>query len=867
MIENGTLVYEEERKVLDWFSHFLNNASVSFQTSTYCFKNYYEKCINDLVKLPYSSEKKSEIAEGKLTAIYAEDLNDFKENCGYNRILERMKKDVRFLEEVTTRGIISEEFAQAIAVLPVEKLGKMTKEEVALLMSDSNRYVESVYDDSTDKLIREKKVSGEAVDESLVPLLKAHRLNNLQVKYAHTARIVYLTDLEVKKLGVDDEVVRSILYTAALFHDVGRFYQGTYYNSYAEGELKKTENNSVKDHAEAGYYYSLLDMINLNVLGAATNEDLIIHSIAAAVVKKHQLPNAALGNYDRMISDFKFNDNVKQEMLDFVLNCYGVAEKFDGGLHGRFQKTAPGNAEAMRQSFTDSMLNVISAYTGEENLESIRNTVYSLFSYESPSLVLNEENINILRQKLNGESLEELNQKLANKEVILLSPEYNKVIKDHKLGSLLENDDKSSLLVKDFMEKLIASTDMSDYYAQYDIVGTIDKVMEADSKGEDYRGIRLNDDIAKVLRMSMGLVMDMDKLDILVQRAIKRYPDWKPDAIRVKALKAGEEANLGQDESLLDVLEKEFQIDVKSNETGKVILDDVLVDVIKHSVNVNDTFKKKFGENYDFSNIKAGMVADDVIDKALKASFEGKTVSMPYDIMEKAHPDLNERYKIEMDLILPPDLRENVFKKDEDREYKAGVNGAVTAFPLGNKASEDKHFQWANAFPGVWWQLDQFVMTNMRSMESLRFIKDTGLLERIGKAYKSGDCPKEFGMFVDEVINFSSSFIDLALTAKTNDKGDMLFGETNQEGYSPVILSDKDTMLKIRNEAAIRYQDMKKQEAVIEAEHNSQLDSMFSTSVSTNSREQISGNDLSSMFVENNATINSGAMVSESGKK
>lgn len=867
MIENGTLVYEEERKVLAWFSNFLNNASVSFQTSTYYFKNYYERCINDLVNLPYSSEKKSTIADGKLSAIYAEDLNNFKEACGYNRILELMKKDVKFLEEVTKRGIISEALAQAITVLPIEKLGKMTKEEVALLMSDSSSYVKSVYDDSIDKLLREKKISSEIVDESLVPLLKAHRLNNLQVKYAHTARIVYLTDLEVKKLGVDDEVVRSILYTAALFHDVGRFYQGTYYNSYVESELKNTENNNVKDHAEAGYYYSLLDMINLNVLGSATNEDLIIHSIAAAVVKKHQLPNAALGNYDKMISDFQFNDNIKQEMLDFILNCYGVAERFDGGLHGRFQKTAPGNAEAMRQSFTDSMLNIISTYTGEENLDSIRNVVYELFSYESPSLVLNEENINILRQKLNSESLDELNRKLANKEVVLLSPEYNKVIKDYKLGRLLGDDVTTSTVVKEFMEKLIASTDMTDYYAQYDIVGTIDKVMEAADSGKDYQGIKLNDDIAKVLRMSMGLVMDMDKLDILVQRAIKRYPDWKPNAIRVKALKVGEETNLVHDESLLDVLEKEFQINIKRDETGKIILDDVLVDVIKHNVNVNDCFKKKFGEDYDFSSIKAGMVADEVIDGALMQSFEGNTVSIPYDIMEKAHPNLNERYKIEMDLILPPDLRKNVFKIDEDREYKAGVNGAVTAFPLGNKASSDKHFQWANAFPGVWWQLDQFVMTNMRSMESLRFIKDTGLLERIGNAYKSDDCPKEFGMFVDEIINFSNSFIDLALTAKINDKGDMLFGDVNQEGYSPVILSDKDTMLKIRNEAALRYHDLKKQEAVVEIEHNRELDGMFSDSMHTSSRKQTIGNDLNSMFGENGMNISSGVIVSESGKK
>lgn len=101
--------------------------------------------------------------------------------------------------------------------------------------------------------------------------------------------------------------------------------------------------------------------------------------------------------------------------------------------------------------------------------------------------------------------------------------------------------------------------------------------------------------------------------------------------------------------------------------------------------------------------------------------------------MAKAHPDLMERYQIEMDLILPADLRENIFKTDEERLYKQGANGAVTAFPLGSNASSQDHFWWGNAFPGVWWQLDQFIMTNMRSMESLRFVKVLAYLRELVK--------------------------------------------------------------------------------------------------------------------------------------
>lgn len=850
MFEDGTLVYEDEKRVIEWFQDFMNNASISFKTSVDCFTKYYEKCVNDLVGLPYSNVSKSDVALGKLNAIYVEDLNDFKEKSAYNQILEHMKNDAVFLQEALERNIISQESAQVIRSLPSDCLSKMTKEEVYLMFNDSKRYVDSVYNDKVDNLLRETKPSDEVVDNSLISLLKLHRLDNLKVKYAHTARIVYLTDLEVKKLGVENELVRSILYTSALFHDVGRFYQGAYYNSYFEGALKTTEHNGIKDHAEAGYYYSLLDMINLNVLGVATNEDLVIHSIASAVVKNHQLPNSALGCYDEMISDFKFNDNVGQEMLDFVLASYSNSEKFDGGLHGRFQKIAPGNAEMMRKAFTDSTVKSMSTFTGVEINEEVEKTIYDLFNYEAKlSLNKDDADISILREQLTGQDLTVLENKIANNEDVFLSPLYNEVIKNYKINKLARNSNIDSNTIKEFMENLITATHETDYYTQYDIVSTIDEVMKASTKGENYKGIKLNEDVAKVLRMSMGLVMDMDKLDILVQRAIKRYPDWKPGAIRVKSLNGSDENGLMRDESLVDVLENQFKFDIKYDDSGRIVLDEVLTDVVKWNVKVNDDFKKKFGDDYDFSKLEAGTCLDDVADEVLKSSFEGKNVEVTYQIMEKAFPDLAERYQLEMDLVLPPDLRENYFKIDDERNYKKGSNGAVSAFPLGQKASDEKHFCWANSFPGVWWQLDQFVMTNMRSMESLRFIKDTSLLDRVGEAYKSEDCPKEFGMFVDEAINFSKDFINLALMAKINDNGEMIFGEENQEGYSPVILSDKDTMIKIRNEAAIRYQDTKAQREEMQAVHDSQLDSMFEDEgMKKTVNQTILGNDLSSMM-------------------
>lgn len=863
----GTLVYEEERNVLDWFSHFLSNASSSFATSVYYFDKYYRKCVNDLYNLPYKREKKADIADGKLDAIYIEDIEDFKSKCSYNVILEHMKKNPEFLYEAAKNGLISDEVVNTITVLPVERLSKMTKEEVTLMMRDPN-YINYVYENKVQDVLKGSQLSEDKVDENLVPLLKLHRLNNLQVKYAHTARIVYLTDLEVNKLGVEDELVKSILYTGALFHDVGRFYQGAYYNSYSEGDLKETENKKVKDHAEAGYYFSLLDMINLNVLGSASNEDLITHAIAAVVVKKHQLANFELSDYDEQISDLKFGDNLNSDLLDFVLSCYGKANKFDGGLHGRFDSSIPGSAESMRQTYTDGMLDIISAYTGEDNLDNVRSVIYGLFSYETPSLVLDEENINILRSSLKGDALVELEKKVANKEMILLSPLYNKTIREHKIGKLLGTGKNVSSAVDEFVSRLIGASENADYYSQYDIVGIIDKVFEAQAKGEKIDGIKLSDDVAKVIRMSMSLVMDMDKLDILVQRAIKRYPDWKPSAIKVKALCVGEEPGLTHDESLIDVLEKQYKVAVRYDDNGRIILDDALIGIIKHNANVNGKFKKKFGKDFDFSGLKAGQCLDEESHTVMMSSYEGGTVSIPYDLMEMVHPDLMERYRVEMNLILPPDLRDNVFKADEDRRKVINDKGIEMAFPLGKKATDEKHFVWANAFPGVWWQLDQFVMTNMRSMESLRFIKDTGLLDRIGDAYKSDDCPKEFELFVDEVIGFTKEFVDLAVNAKINTNGDIIYGNEEQEGYAPIVLSDKEVMKKIRDEAVVRHHEKVMQETQEQELHDDQLSNMFDdNNVNVVSQKNVTGNDLNSMMGEYNTSGEASIVAASEGSK
>ena len=42
-------------------------------------------------------------------------------------------------------------------------------------------------------------------------------------------------------MGINKALVKNIMYTSALFHDVGRFYQGAFYNKFDDAYLKNGE--------------------------------------------------------------------------------------------------------------------------------------------------------------------------------------------------------------------------------------------------------------------------------------------------------------------------------------------------------------------------------------------------------------------------------------------------------------------------------------------------------------------------------------------------------------------------------------------------------------------------------------------------
>lgn len=812
--KNGELIYESDNVIVEWFEKFLDSSSSSFSISVNYFKEYYLKCVDSLVNLEYKKESRN--GKEYLDGIYQEDIIEF--NDSYKDVLKSLKNNSILLEESIKRNLIDRDFVSVLEMLSIDKINNMSKEEVCLLMTDKN-YKDYLNNGIVDEIISQKKLSNDEIDESMVSFIKLQRYNNLYSKYIHTARVVYLTYVEVEKLGIEEELVRNILYTSSLFHDIGRFYQCAFNNTFADGKMQNVEGRNEKignlGHSEAGYYFSLLDMINLNILGAASDNDVIIHAIAALIVKQHSTANEKMGNFDKNVSNFEFGSDIQKQLLDFILACYNKADSFDGGIHGKFNKELePGHAELMRNSFCDTMLLIINPYLKEEkDVEKAKEIINELFSYETPSLILDKDSVDILLKVLDEEECKKIKEKINDGKDILLTPSYNEMIRKYKLLDFIKEKDIDSEGVVKLFEQLVDKSKNEHYYVQYDIVDVIKKVFDANGKGEVYEGVELPDEVAKIIRMSMDLVTDIDKFDILVQ-VVNRTVPWNPVNINVYALNA-EKSELDRDENLIDVLKNRFKINVEKTEDGQIILDDVLIDVIKANVNFSNSFKSNFGDDFDFSKLSNGQVLNEDFFKISyvddrKSNLFGKTqVVVPYSVMVKAHPNLIDRCNIEKSLLIPDDLYNNFFTSTDER--KVMHSGSV--FPRNSHASNEEYFCYANNdILQLWWRIDQFVTTNMRSIESLRFIKDSKMLEKIGQNYRREECPKEMHLLVDEVLGFGSEFIDLALSAKINKTGHIIYDNQEKEGYEPIILTDKNVMSKIRTEAVIRHRQKMEKE-------------------------------------------------------
>ena len=828
-------------------------------------------------------------------------------------------------------GLLDSDLYQKIQMIPKNRLSKLTTEELYLVLNDDS--FSSLSDKEKDEKLKYFKLSEDDSDELVFKFLKIHRLNNLQIKYAHTARVVYLSNYEVNSLNIDSELVRNIVLTSALFHDVGRFYQGAFYNNYEDLGMIDIEGDN-RGHAEAGYYYSLLDMLCLNNLGVATSEELIVHAIAALVVHSHQKPNDKNEDFDMIQENISFSDSINSKLFNFVLDAYLNAKPFKGGIHARFGETIPYEQKYMKQELDNimEMIRTIRAseeqYANsdvnskkiEEQMNSFENFIKSGFSlffqgdkhnnsgyytedemkvladildedkynnllvdgkisvsqelsdilmeyniYEKVSSLffLSREEEEILN-KINASDIKLIRKrpkylKDKSKYLIVRTPELNKILNEYRQKKFC---DDNHLDYNHYINLFDQARDNLAKFVQFDIVESIRNIFANQSN------VSLDSEVQSLIDFCLNVVMDVDKLDILIQRVNKRWDNWNPSTISVYS-------NKEKNESFLNVLENVFGIPLQKNEIGDVLIDDRLKGILLTNMEYNPVLKNKITEVIDLKkdsytqdeinnlmdllncnfyelmrspkvsfdqngkaifnmaiikqiakimktnsvfseqvknlniNISPDLVGKSIPDELMRI-LEGKislysenhVIRVSYEDMKDVYPNDMERIEKEKMIILPDDLRERVFQLDAERTLISGRK-----FPNNSNASSNPHFHWGNVFPAIWWHLDQFIMTNMRSRKSFQFILDTDLLDRLKQTYASEECLPEFKYFIEDIVEYAKLFVSVMMEACVDKDGVLYFSDSMKEGYDVVEMTDRDTMIKIRDEACRRWHD------------------------------------------------------------
>ena len=477
-------------------------------------------------------------------------------------------------------------------------------------------------DDEKKDKIKRTHLTKEEENAIIFSFLKVHRLYNLQTKYAHTARVVYFTNYELDCLSIDSPFIRSVALTSALFHDVGRFYQGAFYNHFGDKLMHDVEGN--KGHADAGYYYSLLDMISLNTLGVNESKDLMIHAIASLVVSNHQKPNSENKDFDHMEQNISFSNSIEEKMFNFIVDAYLQAKPFEGGVHARFGNSIPHQQKYMKQalnSIVEMLHKVLQQYiSNPQELENITSNLHSFLEGGLSSVFfLTKEEEEIVQKMILPTTIPMIRKEDQNHENrIVRTPELNHWLNEQKRRMFCESNHLDYAHFDTLLSR--AQMDLAKF-AQFDIVDSIEEMFKTG---------KVNDpEIRKLIDFCLDVVMDADKIDILVQRVNKNWDNWNPKEIRTFAAKG---------ESFLQVIENVYKIPLTRDSQGEIVFDDQLKRIVLENMRSNTVFERKILSIVDLTkeNITPSQIS--LLMHFLNGDFSKLMITNKFGVNEAGRP-------------------------------------------------------------------------------------------------------------------------------------------------------------------------------------------------------------------------------------
>lgn len=624
-------------------------------------------------------------------------------------------------------------------------------------------------------------------------IAKIMRLYNMHLKLGHSARITYVAEHGLQNLPEtpNNLLLKRTVLLSALLHDIGRFYEATHYNSFGTMQAKEKKINSIEngkvrekqllvDHAIAGYYYSLASALELHKL-LNVNEDeekirYITEAIAAIVVRYHQVANGLIAHFDYQgpndpLSSIDYQQLV-ESLYQFINDSYDQAILMDYGVDSKMNPN--------HKAFIDNFIQKIESFFLEKD-PSITDTDWSLyddgFEYDKnePLSFYNEikKGIKNIFENMHGMDIGAISTKIVN----FLNDLLLRLTKE---GFTSEEKDSLKMEIENHLKGML----------NYDIAASINDTFINKSE--------VNAAVHYLISAALNMTMDADKIDILNQRALGIYNT----SYKIATLSIFPTENT----SLLEIIEEYFKYDFQK--TGEFFVIDNKILRILNSMKKqqgNDVYQMlqtKIGNfldlklpentpifvyrdriiigkneypNAELYNIfttnwiqylKSNMNLQGDTFKEFKENNYGLLqLTISREDFEDNIKDYPEEQKIEFfkNLLVTDGLRERFMTKSKNRPLKGWI------LDIEN---EDSDHLVHGSVSGLLWQLNQFIMVNMRNKKSLEFIRDYNLLDQIYYQYLEKDpiVAEIIKEHIEYVKNFINQTIELIETDSLTDE-------------------------------------------------------------------------------------------------
>lgn len=477
------------------------------------------------------------------------------------------------------------------------------------------------------QLNKSKAYTEEYIDILQMPLIceldKLHRKSNLDKKLYHTMRVTILTSESLKNKNIPF-LVKKLIILCALFHDIGRTYQGTFYDDYSEGNLVIAENkygdgDELKElkHPMVGSF--MLDkLIDFDQYKKLNKSKLLEYlPLINTVVEIHGLRNSDLSYLDQYCEEISFTSDAEVVPVHKILSkIFAISDK-----------------KKRTHNF---------AYDISEVFAEINPLVEDFYGAEDTRLNL----IYIAESLLNSDPV-----------------------------------------LKNVVEQVATN------YDNIDFISTIQLILQ---NNENYKIDDENiEDFKKIISLATLIVMDIDKIDILIQEATGWLDnDINKDKTTVKIPSEyfeiiGEEYTINLESYFgIELNEEVCEAIKKSNNNSKIengVYSQPKSEIKKNASNYNlieitlPSIKIKLDDNSSISNkIKAN-----------DSMWLNKKVSLPDDII-KYYLCLSDKTNLNINITR--------------------ANNSLQIF---------------------WWRINEFIMRNMRLSSSLETIDNIKLLDQL----------------------------------------------------------------------------------------------------------------------------------------